>query len=180
MNCWKSINITKEIGHIRLFLISLIIGVLSFLLLYVPISLLHGTTSFNESGIFPLILGILLLPVLHSFMNILPLLVIRKRIKICIKSKFKWYPTLYFNTETHLSKLESLLVGLAPTVFISMPGLLASFVFTDFYGYILIFTCTHIGITFIDFLFLRHVIRAPRRAFIQNVHDGFDILLKEN
>ncbi|WP_249870176.1 DUF3267 domain-containing protein [Oceanobacillus saliphilus] len=180
MNCWKSINITKEIGQTRLVLISSIIGILSFLLLYVPISLFHGTTQINDAGILPLLIGLIMLPSLHSFMNILPLFFMRKRIKIYFTSKVKWYPTFHYYTKTHLSKTESLLVGFAPTLLITIPGLAASFIFTDFYGYILIFTCIHIGITVIDFLFLQHVIKAPKKAFIQNVHDGFDILLKGN
>ncbi|MGJ9459326.1 DUF3267 domain-containing protein [Oceanobacillus sp. CF4.6] len=178
MNCWKSINISKEIGQNRLMLISIIIGVLAFVLLFVPISLLHGLTSINEAGIIPFIIALLLLPIIHAFMNMLPLIMMQKRIKIYFKSKVKWFPS--FHTEAHLSKLESLMVSLAPTLFITIPGLVASLVFPNDYVYILLFTCIHIGITSIDFLFVHHIIKAPKRAYIQNVHDGLDILLKEN
>jgi hypothetical protein len=177
MNCWKSINIAKEFGQNRLLLISLIIGILSFILLFVPISFLHGTSNGNESGILPFIIGILLLPFLHSFIIMLSLITMQKQIKIFFKSKVKCFPSFY--TEAHLSKWESLIVSLAPTLFITLPGLIASLVFADFYVYILLLTCIHIGIAFIDFLYVLHIIKAPRRAYIQNDHDGLDILLKE-
>ncbi|WP_087973353.1 DUF3267 domain-containing protein [Oceanobacillus rekensis] len=177
MNCWKSINIAKEFGQHRLLLISLIIGVLSFIFLFVPISLLHGTTTVNESGILPFMIALLLLPFLHSFVNMLSLITMQKQTKIYFKSKVKCFPS--FHTEAHLSKLESLMVSLAPTLFITLPGLIASLVVADFYVYILLFTCIHIGITFIDFLHVLHIIKAPRRAYIQNAHDGLDILVKE-
>lgn len=177
MNCWKSINIAKEFGPNRLVLISIIIGILSFILLFVPISLLHGTNIVNESGILPFIIALLLLPILHAFMIMLPLITMKKQIKIYFKFKVKCFPS--FHTEAHLSKLESLIVSLAPTFFITLPGLVASLLFADFYVYILLFTCIHIGITFTDFLHVLHIIKAPRRAYIQNDHDGLDILLKE-
>ncbi|WP_010650118.1 DUF3267 domain-containing protein [Oceanobacillus massiliensis] len=179
MNCWKSININKEIGRNRLILISLLIGILSFMLLFVPFSLFHAGVNVTGNGL-PFINVLLLLPLLHSCMNILPLIIMKKRIKISFRPRNKLFPTFNYHTEKHLTKVESLLVGLAPTLFLTIPGLAASFIFTDFYVYTLLLTCMHIGISYIDFLLVIHVIKAPKKAYIQNVYDGFDILLREN
>jgi len=179
MNCYKSINITKEIGQNRLLIISMLIGILSFIILYVPYSL-HHTSHMNQTGLLPFLAILVFLPSIHSCMNILPLIIMQKRIKVHYKRKNKFFPAFNYYTASHLSKKAALACAIAPTLFITIPGLIASLLFPAFFVYILLLTCIHIGVTYIDFLRIKYIIKAPKRAFIQNVDDGFDILLKEN
>lgn len=179
MNCYKSINITKEIGQNRLFIISMLIGTLSFIVLYVPYSL-HHASHLKQTGLLPFIIALSLLPSIHVCMNILPLIIMKKRIKVYYKRKYIFFPAFYYYTASHLTKKAALSAAIAPTLFITIPGLIASFLFPDFFVYILFLTCIHMGFSFIDFLVIRHIMKAPKRALFQNVNDGFDILLKEN
>ncbi|RLL45007.1 DUF3267 domain-containing protein [Oceanobacillus piezotolerans] len=180
MNCWKSYNIKKEIGLHRLYLISTLIGVLAFIILYVPYSIVHNSIEVNEYGIIPLLIAVILLPAMHSFMHIISLKIMNKSALIVIKRTYKWFPVFTYYTKSHVTKKVSLLTACAPTIFITIPGLAASFLFADFYVYILLFTSLHIGITFIDFWYINHILRAPKQSFIQKDKDGFDILLKLN
>ncbi|MEC5423699.1 DUF3267 domain-containing protein [Virgibacillus sp. C22-A2] len=180
MNCWKSINLTKEFGHSRLYIVSFLIGLLSFIFLYVPISIAQGTNHTNEAGFLPFIISLILLPTLHSLMHILPLILMKKRLKIIYKGKNKILPILNYYTKFHLTKKASLIVALAPTLLITIPGIAASYLFIDYSVYILLFTCVHIGITFIDFLYVLYIVKAPKKAFIENGNDGFDILIKSH
>ncbi|MFD1850000.1 DUF3267 domain-containing protein [Oceanobacillus bengalensis] len=180
MNCWKSIKFNKEFGKVRLFLISTSIGILTFIILYVPFSIIHDTHHVRESGIIPFIIAVSLLPSIHSIMHILPLIIMNKRVKVNYKRNMNCIPTFTYYTKTHVTKKVSLFVAISPTVFITLPGLIASFVFTDYYVYFLLYTCIHIGVTFIDFWFIVHVIQAPKKAYIHNENDGFDILLEAN
>ncbi len=167
-------------GQSRTLLISLLIGVLSFIILYVPFSIYHGTNRSHEAGIIPFIIAICFMPTIHSFMHILPLLIMRKRAKIVYKLKIKFIPVFTYYTKTHITKKVSLIVLLSPTILVSLTGIFATYLFVDYYLYILLFTCMHIGISFIDFWCINQIIRAPKEAFIQNENDGYDILLKAN
>src|SRR5699024_4312869 len=133
MNCWKSVNITKEFGLSRLYLVSFLTGLLAFIFLYVSFSILQGDIHVHESGIVPLIM-----------MN--------KSVKFIYKTKNKKLPVFTYYTKSQLTKKVSLMVALAPTILITIPGIAASYMVADFYVYILLFTSVHIGISFIDFL----------------------------
>lgn len=178
MNCWKSVNITKEFGLSRLYLVSFLTGLLAFIFLYVPFSILQGDIHVNESGIVPFILGLVLLPTIHSFMHILPLIMMNKSVKFIYKTKNKKLPVFTYYTKSQLTKKVSLMVALAPTILITIPGIAASYMVADFYVYILLFTSVHIGISFIDFLYVVHIAKAPKKSFIENDRNGFDILIK--
>lgn len=178
MNCWKSINLTKEFGTNRINIVSFLIGLLSFIFLYVPISIIQGSTHVNDIGLFPLLVALIVLPTIHSFMHILPLFFMNKRLKIINKRKKTILPVFTYYTKLHLTKKVSLLVAITPTIFVTVPGIVASYIFKDYSVYILLFTAAHIGISFIDYLYMIHIIKAPKEAYIENSADGFDILIK--
>ncbi|MFD2630296.1 DUF3267 domain-containing protein [Oceanobacillus kapialis] len=179
MNCWKSINLTKEFGNNRINFLSFLIGLLSFIFLYVPITIAQGTNKVDEAGFLPFILALLLLPALHSLMHILPLIILNKRLKIIFNIKNRRLPVFNYYTKFHLTKKVSLIVAIAPTILISIPGIIASYLFTDYSVYILMFTSLHIGMSYIDFLYIAHIGKAPKSCFIDSRKDGFDILIKE-
>jgi Putative zincin peptidase len=139
----------------------------------------HEGKPVHDSGIMLFVLAIILLPTLHSLMHILPLFVLNKRIKlICIRKKA--LPILTFYTDSHVSKYASILSAITPTITITIPGIIMALLFPSLYVYLLIATAINIAMTVIDFLYIRHLIRAPRNAYIENGDDGFDILLKAN
>lgn len=178
MNCWKSINFTKEFGINRLYFLSFLIGLLSFIFLFIPFSSIHGTTHVNEFGIVPFLGLVILLPTIHSFMHILPLIMMNKRTKINFNFKKSILPTCKYHAKTFLSKPMSLMVASAPTLFVTVPGIVASLVFADYYVYILLLTAIHIGSSFTDFLYIMHISKAPKRAYIESENEGFAILVK--
>ncbi|WP_284139497.1 DUF3267 domain-containing protein [Virgibacillus sp. LDC-1] len=180
MNCWKSINFNKEFGMKRLYFMSFLIGLIAFILLYVPASIAHDGHHAKESGMFAFMVALVMLPSLHSFMHVIPILAINKRARLKYKTRSKLFPIFTYYTDSHLTKKVSLIVALAPTFFITMPGIFASYIFPNYYAYILLFTCTNIGISFVDFLYVSHIIRAPKKSFIESGNDGFDILLEAN
>ncbi|ASK60871.1 hypothetical protein CFK37_00930 [Virgibacillus phasianinus] len=178
MNCWKSINFTKEFGINRLYFLSFLIGLLSFIFLFVPLSSIHGTTHVNEFGIVPFVGLVILMPTIHSSMHILPLIMMNKRAKVYFNMKKSFIPTCKYQAKTFMSKPVSIMSAFAPTLFITIPGIFASMIFADYYVYILLLTAIHIGASFTDFLYILHVSKAPKRAYIESEHEGFAILVK--
>lgn len=178
MNCWKSVNFTKEYGVNRIYFLSFLIGLLTFIFLFVPFSTIHGTTKSHEFGIVPFLCLLILLPTIHSFMHVLPLTMMNKRTKIYFNFKKSMIPTCKYYPKTFLSKPISIMAAFAPTLFITVPGFIASLIFVDYYVYILLFTAIHIGVSFTDFLYIHRISKAPRHSYIESEKDGFAILVK--
>lgn len=178
MNCWKTVNINKEFGINRVYLMSFLTGLLSFLVLYLPFSILHGTHDVRDHGFLPLLVILFFLPSMHRLMHILPLLLFYKRIRVKFKIKNRFTPTFSYQCKSKLSKQTSILIAIAPTFFITLPALMMSVVFPGYFAYLVIFASVNIGLSFSDFLYLNQFIRAPRKCVIENAKEGYDILVR--
>ncbi|API91086.1 MULTISPECIES: DUF3267 domain-containing protein [Virgibacillus] len=181
MNCWKSINLAKDFGRNRLLLMSSLITLFSFILLYVSITIAQGSTAeVSEAGIIPFLLLLLLLPTIHSSMHILPLILMNRRMKIIFKLKNGCFPVFYYYTKYHLTKKAYFIVALAPTILLTIPGVVASYYFNNYSVYILLLTSANIGIAFIDLLYISYLWKAPKQSVIESSEDGngLDILIQ--
>ncbi|WP_269409728.1 DUF3267 domain-containing protein [Lentibacillus daqui] len=177
MNCWKSFNFNKEFGLTRIYSLSLLIGIAAFICLYVPLSFIHGTPSINKNGM--ILFGILfiILPFVHSFMHILPLIITNKRTNMKIKIKKIILPALTYFPTARISKQLSIWVALAPTILITVPGIIASYVTDDYYLPIVLITAFHIGVSFSDFIYMIHLHKAPKKSLIENENGAYAILV---
>ncbi|MFC3040687.1 DUF3267 domain-containing protein [Virgibacillus xinjiangensis] len=178
MNCWKSININKEFGLQRMNFISFLVSILAFTVLYVPVSIVHGRMPNNEAAFVPFLIVLFFLPMIHTLMHILPLIVMNKRVNFVYKKKYKCIPVISYSTKYHLTKKVSFITAGAPSLLLTVPGIAASYMFPEYYFYFLVLASIHIGMSFIDYLYMVYIWKAPKCAFIDNRHDGFDILLK--
>jgi len=172
----------KEYGQERRYFVSFLIGILSFMLLYVPISIFHHQ-AFTNDKVFvfiPFVVIFLLMPTIHSCLHILPSLFLGSSIRITLKWKFKVFPVFYFCTKSHLSKPLSLFISLAPTLLLTLPGIVASFAYKEFYVYTLILTAANLGLSLKDFIYAGHLMRAPKRSRITNRVSGIDILINQD
>ncbi|GAB4073908.1 DUF3267 domain-containing protein [Barrientosiimonas marina] len=180
MNCWKIINLDKKFGMNRLHSQSLLIGLLTFIFLYIPLSVKHGTANLNESGIIPFILAILFLPAMHTFVHMLPLMILNKRTRLIYKRNMIFFPVTNYYTKKYLTKKASLLATAAPTLLITIPGILGSWLFSTYYVYFLIFTAAHIALSFKDILYMAYISKSPKHAYIENSSDEIVILVNRN
>ncbi|MBC5636623.1 DUF3267 domain-containing protein [Ornithinibacillus sp. BX22] len=179
MNCWKSVNLNKQYGMRWINLISCFTSLITFIILYVPFSMLHQGNSVSDSGIFLFVLAIILLPTLHSLLHILPLIMINRKMKLIINRK-RGLPIFTFYADARIKKYAYILSALTPTIVLTFPGIIASLLFPSIYVYFLLFTSINVGMSFLDFLSIKHIIKAPRQSFVEKDDQGFDILLKAN
>ncbi|MFD1017754.1 DUF3267 domain-containing protein [Thalassobacillus hwangdonensis] len=178
MNCWKTVNIDKDFGLNRIYLISFLTGLLSFLMLYIPYSIFHGAHDVKDHGFLPLVVILFFLPILHRMMHLLPLILTYKKVKVKWKFKRRLYPTFHYRCHSKLSKRTSILMALAPTLFITLPSLSMGYVFPNYFAYFVLFASVNIGLSFPDFLYINHFMRAPKQCIIENAKDGYDILIQ--
>ncbi|MDY0407814.1 DUF3267 domain-containing protein [Virgibacillus soli] len=182
MYCWKSINLSKDFGLFRMYTISCFISILAFILMYVPTSIFHGLHHVNEYALLGLLLALYLLPTIHTAAHILSLIFFKKRVKVTYSSKSKVIPAFSYMPYQCLPKGISIVVALAPTLFITVPAIVAIYLYSSAYIHILLFTSIHLGYSFYDFLYISHIVKAPKCAFVDHNNSAlnFDILLKKN
>ncbi|MCP3026755.1 DUF3267 domain-containing protein [Halobacillus sp. A5] len=178
MNCWKSVNINKEFGLNRVYLLSFLTGLMSFLVLYLPFSIMHGTEDVKDHGFLPLVIILLFLPSIHRLMHILPLLLAYKKVRVNFAFANRMTPTFAYQCKSKLSKSMSILMALSPTFFITAPAIVMSFALPGYFAYLVILAAVNIGLSFSDYLYLNQFIRAPRQCIIENAKDGYDILVR--
>lgn len=176
MYCWKSINVNDDFGISWLYIISFLISISAFSVMFIPLSIMHQTSTTSEIGILYLFFGLLFLPGIHSLMHVLPLMVMHKQTRVALRAKHGLFPAIHYHNKKYLTKRNFLFVMFAPTVFITLPGIVVSYIVADYYVYVLLFTSVHIGIAFQDFLYIYHLAKAPKKSFIDNGRTGIDIL----
>lgn len=179
MNCWKSINLDKQYGLKRINLISCFIGLIAFILLYVPFSMIHLDNQVQQVGILIFLIVLVLLPTFHSFMHILPLIILNRRINLKITRK-RGLPIFTFYSLSHIHKNNYILSLLMPSIMITIPSMIIAFIFPTVYVYALLVAAVNIGLSFLDFLTFRLLWKAPNNAYVENGEEGFNILLEAN
>lgn len=178
MNCWKTVNITKQVGFHRVFILSILFGLFGFILLYLPLSIIHRTPVMEDYGLLPLMFGFAFMPLVHKLMHILPLLCTNRQFKLEWKIKKRVFPDFKVCQNTKTSKPILILALLAPTLFLTLPLIIASYAIPSFYAYFLLFASINLGLSYVDFLYVNHVLKAPKKCVIANADQGYDILIQ--
>ncbi|UOQ46804.1 DUF3267 domain-containing protein [Gracilibacillus caseinilyticus] len=178
MNCWDSINVTKQLGFYRSIILSFLFGLLSFIFLYLPFNLIHKGAVVEDHGIIPLLIGLAILPLLHKILRILPLLFINKQLKLIWTLEKGIFPNFRVCNNTKTNKPTLFIALLTPTIVITLPCIIYSYFAPAHYPYFLLFGAINLSLSYIDFLFIRHLWRAPKKCVISNDDTGYDILIQ--
>ncbi|ENH96032.1 hypothetical protein J416_12934 [Gracilibacillus halophilus YIM-C55.5] len=178
MNCWDTIQITKQLGVYRTIMLSFLLGLGSFIMLYLPFTFIHQHIEVKENGFYPFLLALVVLPILHQLTHIVPLQLIERHAKIKWIKFAKQFPYVKIMPNTKTSKRTLLISLLTPTMLLTTPLITASVTFGGYYPYFLMLAAINIGFSYTDFLYARRIWRAPKQCIITNDHNGYDILIR--
>jgi hypothetical protein len=179
MNCWKSINIRRDYGTLRITLFSIIVMLSYFIIFYLIFSAFHHEKKFFELGLLPFLLGLCIILPLHKLIHLLPLLLSKTKIEFSF-SKNKKLPLPCFLIEEKVPKNITMLSMLLPFVSLTLIAIIGSILFPNFFHYFAIFSAINLGISVIDLLFIYQISQAPSHAVIENSKVGIDILVNNN
>ncbi|WP_102027956.1 DUF3267 domain-containing protein [Salirhabdus sp. Marseille-P4669] len=178
-SCWKTVNIAMELGLGRVYLLSSLLGILSFIFLFIPYSLIHQNIQIVEHGFLTVMIILITLPTFHNLSHVIPLILLNKKIKGKFRFELGFWPIFSFRPMMMLPKGICIMSWLSPTLFLTVPGLIGAVMLPSLYPYFLLFTAINIGISYKDFVYVHHFIKAPHKSIIENRKDGFDILVKK-
>ena len=179
MNCWKSVNVHEEYGVQRIIIISIIISLLTFILLFTSFSLLFSGVDISSSYFWLLCLSIIAMFSLHKMCHALPILFTKRKFRL------KWYfafivPICEIKTKKSFSKIESYAIFTMPLILITSFLLMATFVFPTHFHYFAMLIALNVGLSVPDVLFLSHIKSAPKACQIEELEEGYDILVNNS
>ncbi|MFE8700229.1 DUF3267 domain-containing protein [Cytobacillus sp. FJAT-54145] len=180
MNCWKTINITKQYGSQRIFILSIITMLFAFILLYIPSSYLFVSSSFNDNYFLVFCAFLFATYPLHKLCHYVPVISLRDKLKITTRLKFGFYPIIHIRVTEPISKHLFLTALLMPFVVINSILLAGCFLLPDYAHYFTILLAYHIGLCVSDMICAKDILFAPKHAYIEENEDGFEILVCRN
>ncbi|KAA0547524.1 DUF3267 domain-containing protein [Bacillus sp. BGMRC 2118] len=176
MNCWKTINLSKDYGFHRLFFLSFLTSILAFIFLFLVWNMIFESKQLEDSGLmYVVMIAILLIPG-HQLIHLTSLWLFRKKVKLTVKKK-GLFPYLTVKYCELLSKPVAVITVLAPLFTVSLILLSLSLLFPQYIHYFTILAAINFGICVSDIMYSYHFMKAPRKCFLEENKGGYDILV---
>ncbi len=176
LHCWKTINVQKHYGHDRILLMSIISMLAVFSVFYIALNVFRHEPVSDK--LFPLFIIVLLMiyPV-HKLLHFLPLIKVKKHIRFHIKYYFKIVPILKLHVTEPVLKSRYVASLIIPFIVINTILIIGALVFPSFRHYFTLLLAFHSGLCLIDLLYVKHLLKAPKKALIEENDKGFQILI---
>lgn len=176
VHCWKTINVKKQYGFERIFMLSSLIVVAVFSLFYITLEILNNSPLSDDQ--FPLFLmSLLLIYPIHKCFHFLPLLSYKNQLHLSVKKQLNLLPILSIRIKEPIPKLRFLFALLSPFIFINGFLIVGAFSFPAFGHYFAILLAYHCGLCLIDLLYIKNLSRSPKKALIEETETGYEILI---
>lgn len=177
LHCWKTINIKKEYGStwISIMVTSLFILVFSFS--YLVFNRIHPTL-YRDDYFWVFVVILLLLYPLHKLIHYYSLFNYRVFVKFRMRIEYKFIPIIRMRIKTIISKKRYIFTLLAPFIIINTILIILAVTFPHHTHFICILLGYHTSICFVDLLYVKNLIVAPKDAVIEETPKGCEILVR--
>lgn len=176
MHCWKTINVQYEYGTTRLFLLSVICFILVFCFAYIGLSYNYADPHHDQHFIATILITPFIYP-LHKALHFIMLMDYRKSIVFRFKIRHYFVPVLHMRLQQTIPKWRYVIVLLTPFLFLNVLLIAFGIYAQHFAHYISFFLAFHTSICLIDLLYVKHLLRAPKNALIEETPRGYEILV---
>lgn len=178
MNCWKTIRVTHDFGHLRLFMYSTGTMLLSFLFYYLVVSSILKSPELKHVSFTIYVGSIIFLVIIHQILHLIPIWICRNRASY----KLKWMfcvPMITIKSSNPLSRNLYLISLMTPLIVLTCITVLSSVLFPMYLAYISILSSIHFGLSLYDLIYASYLMKAPKKCFIENHSEGYHILIKQ-
>lgn len=176
MNCWKTINVKKQYGFERIFLLSSIAVLAVFTVFHIIVGMFEGV-SFSDR-LFPLFTaGLFLIYPVHKALHFIPLIRYRDHVDFSVKKLFNFVPVISLFVKEPVPKTNFTVSLLLPFVLLNTALLAGAYVFPAFSHYFSILLAFHCGLCLIDLIYVKHLHRSPKTCLVEETTNGYEILI---
>ncbi|WP_342526077.1 DUF3267 domain-containing protein [Chryseomicrobium sp. FSL W7-1435] len=176
MQCWKNINIKRQYGYDRLFLISSFIVFIVFSFTYIGMSFFVESNRSSDYFIVFLISFLAVYPT-HKILHYLPLSRLQGSVKLKRYMHFHIVPMFMIRICEPIAKGRFIFALLLPFLVLSTVFLAGMYIFPVFAHYFIILFAYHCGMCVIDLIYVKELLHSPKKAWIEEIEDGYEILV---
>ncbi|WP_108671914.1 DUF3267 domain-containing protein [Peribacillus acanthi] len=178
MNCWKSINFSKQYGWPRIMILSFLTMLLSFTVIYTFLSVGVNPAKLYDDRYVWLFVGIFIIYPLHKMLHFLPLMGHIDKVKFSM-GPYKFFPIVSFRVIEPIHKNLFILALLSPFIIITTCLSAGALLLEHYAHYFTILLSLHIGLCVSDFISIKNILGSPNRCFIEENEDGYEILVSK-
>jgi hypothetical protein len=178
MNCWKTINISKQYGAQRLFILSSLTMLFSFIILYVPITYLSAS-PLKSNYFMVLLMSIVFMYPTHKLFHYLPIVHLGSSVKKRVEMFGGIMPIIHIKVQDPIRKWTFLIALFFPFLVIGFLIMIGFLLFPNYSHYFTILLAYHIGLCVSDFICAKNILFAPNQSYIEENDEGFEILINK-
>ncbi|MDN7243459.1 DUF3267 domain-containing protein [Planococcus sp. N028] len=178
MHCWKTINVKKQYGFDRLFMMSALIGIGVFISFYTTLNIIYSD-PLSDNYFLPFILAILGVYPLHKLCHFLPLFGCRRCIRFILKKQMVLMPIITLKIAEPVAKKHFILTLVTPFLLINSAIIILSVLMPAFSHYFAMLLAYHCSLCVPDLVYMRNLARSPKHALIEETDTGFEILVPQ-
>ncbi|AZB42236.1 DUF3267 domain-containing protein [Bacillus sp. FJAT-42376] len=178
MNCWKTIDLSKDYGFQRLFLYFIFASITAFIALYLPLSMVDARQKLDAGHIFYFLLILILILPVHKLLHALPLILCGNVPKMKMEYA-AMIPIIRLKPCVKLSKQVMLATLLLPFFILTAACIQASLIMPEYVHYFCLAAALHIGWCVPDLIYARQVMAAPRTCMVEEDRNALEILIEK-
>lgn len=177
MHCWKTINIKKEYGTTWLTIMTAFIFVIVFSFSFLVFGNIHPTYFRDDYFWFFALCFVLTYPV-HKLLHYYSLFEYRKSVKLRVKIDYKFVPIIRMRIKKFIPKKRYIFTLLVPFIIINAVLITVSILYEEYAHYSCILLGYHCSICFLDLLFVKDLLGAPKESVIEETPKGCEVLVQ--
>ncbi len=101
----------------------------------------------------------------------------RSRLRFSIEKHFNIIPVLAMRIHEPILKSRYIVALIVPFMALNSILIVGAIIFPTFRHYFAILLAYHCGLCVMDLLYVKHLIRSPKQALIEETDKGFEILI---
>jgi len=178
MNCWKSFNLSKDFGSVRMVILSFFGMVCYFVIFTLIVSDVFGPIKLAYFNILLFLCCLFLVYPLHKFFHGVPIWLSRKKAKLAM-DRTTLIPKLFCHIAGTIPKRLYIISILFPFLFITAVLILLTIYFPVGIHYYSAIGSINFGLSVTDLIYFAHLLSAPSHAIIEEDGDSCRILVRQ-
>ncbi|WP_257349436.1 DUF3267 domain-containing protein [Pseudalkalibacillus decolorationis] len=175
MNCFKSINLIRDYGKLRLWFMSCLFSLTYFIVYFMSFSMYHPDTIYIQTGILPVLFSAIIVLPIHVTLHCLPLWLSGKRASVAVgDTRFSFYCRI----PSVISRRVALITVSMPLFLITAGALLGPLFFPQYLHLFAIISTLNIFLSVKDMIYIQHLWNAPKDSFLEDGNSGFQIIVR--
>lgn len=180
MQSWKSINMDLQFKERQLLVVSIIISIFTFIILYVPFSFTFNVEKLSDQ-FFPLfVMAFLSIYPLHKLFHLLLLVILKESFSLSCQNYIFIFFRFQIKVTNPVYKWKYVAALILPFIIISGIFIFLLFLFPEFGHFTTLLLSYHTGICSFDFICLKALINSPKKSLIEENDEGYEILTSNN